>query len=228
MLTLFPYLSKRCKLNSMNSFSQGRKHQWEQGLSVESFWALHSRPWLAPSPVFPVPGIEMSIGLDFIATLSKSWSCLVLIDGFFIFFLSHIWVWRFKGEFIKKLLWGLLLPDVRAVSIEKEIWGCSAIFFSPGLLGAWSITSHCWIDSVLSKQPRWWWINQDSSMAALKIIWSRLCTCNPVSRLLTRHSWSFIHKGLFVIKSGYSCFSWEWQTFARLSSTFNTFFFNVL
>ena len=108
--------------------------------------------------------------------------------------------------------------------LKREIWGCSPIFFSPGLLDTWSIMSYYWIGSVLSKQPRWWWINQDSSMAALKIIWSQLCTCNPVSRLLTHHSWSFIHKGLFVIKSGYLCFSWEWQTFARLSSAFNTCF----
>ena len=95
------------------NISENRACQWE------SFWALHYSPWLALSPVFHVPGVEMSIGLDFIATLSKSWSCLVFIDGFFIFFLSHIWIWRLKGEFVKKLSWGLFPPDASAVSIKE-------------------------------------------------------------------------------------------------------------
>ena len=141
---------------------------------------------------------------------------------------SSLVIYGFEGLRVnswKSCLEGSFHPMPVQSVLKREIWSCSVIYF----LFSWFVgcvtISHHWIDSVLSKQPRWWWINQDSSMAALKIIWSQLCTCNPVSRLLTHHSWSFIHEGLFVIKCGHLCFSWERQTFARLSSVFNAFFY---
>lgn len=145
MFTIFIFI-KVWKLNNINSpktrnISESRICQWE------SFWAFprginyfHSGPWPFPSSVFHVPDVEMSIGLGVIATLSKSWSCPVLIV-FIAFLYSSLAIARFES--FRVISWKNSCPQ--ETSITKWNWSCLAIFFVHSLFGC-RTTSHYWIE----------------------------------------------------------------------------------